>query len=41
MMVLLNDMVVLLRRMLGFAHLGWNVCLVDEERRSGDSGEAL
>jgi hypothetical protein len=36
-----RDMVVLLKRMRGFAHLGSNVCLVNEERRSADAGEAL
>jgi hypothetical protein len=34
-------MVVLLKRTLGFAYLGSNVCLVDEERRSAGAGEAL
>jgi hypothetical protein len=34
-------MAVLLKWMLGFAQLGSNVCLVDEERRSAGAGEAL
>jgi hypothetical protein len=36
-----RDMVVLLKWTLGFAHLGSNACLVDEERRSAGAGEAL
>jgi len=36
-----RDMVVLLKRTLGLAHLGSNVCLVNEERRSAGTGEAL
>ena len=36
-----RDILVLLNRMLGFAHFGSNVCLSDEERRSAGAGEAL
>jgi hypothetical protein len=36
-----RDMAVLLKRTFGFAHLGSNVCLVDEQTRSAGAGEAL
>jgi hypothetical protein len=36
-----RDMVVLLKRKFGFAHLGSNVWRADEERPSAGAGEAL